>query len=183
MAKAWFAIRCQSEREESIARSLEARIKKNGIENQISRLVVPTEFVSEIKDGARKVSKMKMFPGYIFAEIELNADSLVTEDSWFTVMDTPGVSGFVSQDRLRPEPMEPDEVERILENMKEREEKPRPKVLFEVGQKVRIKEGSFENYEAEIEDVLHEKGILKLKVSIFGRHTSLELEFGKVEII
>ena len=182
MAKAWFAVRCKADREDRIVKSLEARAVKNGVEGKILRLLVPSEKVAEIQNGAKRVSEMRMFPGYIFAEIVLDDDGALPEDVWYTVNETPGISGFVSQDRLLPQQMEPDEIERIIENIKEREEKPRPKILFEIGQKVRIKEGSFENYEAEIEDVFHDKGLLKLKVSIFGRFTTVEIEFGKVEL-
>ena len=116
-----------------------------------------------------------MYPGYILIEME------VSDESWFIVTETPGISGFVGTDRLHPAPMREEEVQRILREMEDKKEKPRPKVEFEVGETVKIKEGPFENYDGVVEDVTPSKGLVKVGISIFGRSTSVELEFAKVE--
>ena len=181
--KAWYALRVQSEREEKIKESLVARIRAKGLEQHVSQIVVPAENVSEIKEGKKRVSQQKMFPGYILIEMLLNESGEVPEGIWFAVMETPGISGFVSPDRRKPEPLDDMEVRRILTDIESRKEKPKPKVEFEPGNKVRIKEGPFENFDGTVESVDSTKWMLKVKVSIFGRDTSVEMEYGKVEKI
>jgi transcriptional antiterminator NusG len=181
--KAWYALRVQSEREEKIKESLVARIRAKGLEQHVSQIVVPAENVSEIKEGKKRVSQQKMFPGYILIEMQLNEGGEVPEGIWFAIMETPGISGFVSPDRRKPEPLDEQEVRRILSDIESRKEKPKPKVEFEPGNKVRIKEGPFENFDGTVESVDSTKWMLKVKVSIFGRDTSVEMEYGKVEKI
>jgi len=175
--KAWFIVRAHSEREEKIKESLEARVRAAGLENLFGRIMVPTEHLSEIRDGKKRIVKQKMYPGYILIEMA------VSEESWFLVLETPGISGFVGPDRRDPVPMRDEEVERILAEMEDKKEKPRPKVEFEAGETVKIKEGPFENYDGVVEDVTPSKGLVRVGISIFGRSTSVELEFAKVEKI
>ena len=175
MAKGWFIVRAHSEREEKIKAALEARIRAAGIEDLFGRIMVPTEHLSEIRDGRKRIVKQKMYPGYILVEME------VCDESWFLVTETPGISGFVGTDRRNPVPMREEEVDRILREMEDKKEKPRPKVEFEMGETVKIKEGPFENYDGVVEDVTPSKGLVKVGISIFGRSTSVELEFAKVE--
>lgn len=182
-SKSWYALRVQSEREEKIKEGLFARIRAKGLEQHVSQIVVPAENVSEIKEGKKKVSQQKMFPGYILIELSLNEAGEVPEGVWFAIMETPGISGFVSSDRRKPEPLDDMEVRQILNDIESRKEKPKPKVEFEPGNKVRIKEGPFENFDGTVEAVDATKWMLKVKVSIFGRDTSVELEYGKVEKI
>jgi len=181
--KSWYALRVQSEREEKIKEGLVARIRARGLEQYVSQIVVPAENVSEIKEGKRKVSQQKMFPGYILIELVLSEEGIVPEGVWFAIMETSGISGFVSPDRRKPEPLDEQEVRRILNDIEARKEKPKPKVEFEAGNKVRIKEGPFENFDGTVESVDTAKWMLKVKVSIFGRDTSVELDFSKVEKI
>lgn len=181
--KAWYALRVQSEREEKIKESLLARIRAKGLEQHVSQIVVPAENVSEIKEGKKRVSQQKMFPGYILIELTINDNGEVGEGLWFAIMETPGISGFVGGNRMTPSPLDELEVRRILNNIESRKEKPKPKVEFEPGDKVRIKEGTFENFDGTVESVDSAKWMLKVKVSIFGRDTPVELEYGKVEKI
>jgi transcription termination/antitermination protein NusG len=181
--KAWYALRVQSEREEKIKDSLVARIRAKGLEGHVTQIVVPAENVSEIKEGKKRVSQQKMFPGYILIEVLTGDHGEVDQCLWFAIMETPGISGFVGSNRMTPEPLDDLEVRRILEDIESRKEKPKPKVEFEPGNKVRIKEGPFENFDGTVESVDSTKWMLKVKVSIFGRDTSVEMEYSKVEKI
>lgn len=181
--KAWYALRVQSEREEKIKESLMARVKAKGLDSFVLQIVVPAETVSEIKEGKKRVTQQKMFPGYILIEVSCKEDGEVPEGIWFAIMETPGISGFVGGNRTKPEPVDEQDVRRILNDIESRKEKPKPKVEFEAGNKVRIKEGPFENFDGVVESVDSTKWMLKVKVSIFGRDTSIEMEYSKVEKI
>ena len=183
MSKAWYALRAQSEREEKIKESLDARVRSRGLERFVSQIIVPAENVSEIKEGKKRVSQQKMFPGYILIEVSTEDENKVPQDLWFAIMETPGISGFVGGNRMEPTPLDDSEVQRIIDDMEARKEKPKPKVEFEPGDKVRIKEGSFENFDGTVVNVDSTKWMLKVKVSIFGRDTEVELEYGIVEKI
>jgi transcriptional antiterminator NusG len=181
--KVWYALRVQSEREEKIKEGLMARVRAKGLESFISQIVVPAENVSEIKEGKKRVSQQKMFPGYILIEMLTGENGEVSEGLWFAIMETPGISGFVGGNRNQPSPLDDMEVQRILSDIESRKEKPKPKVEFEPGNKVRIKEGPFENFDGTVESVDSTKWMLKVKVSIFGRDTSVEMDYSKVEKI
>jgi transcriptional antiterminator NusG len=181
--KNWYALRAQAEREEKIKESLVARLRQRGLEQHVSQLIVPAENVTDVRDGRRTVFTQKMFPGYIFIEVETDSAGAVPEGVWYAIMDTPGISGFVGGNRMAPVPLEESEVQRIMQDIEARKEKPKPKVEFQAGDKVRIKEGSFENFDGTVESVDSTKWMLKVRVSIFGRDTSVELEYGKVEKI
>ena len=181
--KAWYALRAMSEREEKIKESLMNRLKLSGGAALVSQLIVPSESVTEMREGKKKVSQQKMLPGYILIETDLTPEGELPEKVWYAIMETPGISGFVGGNRMKPEPLDPDEVKRILDDINSRKEKPKPKVEFGPGDKVRIKEGSFENFDGTVESVDTSKWMLTVRVSIFGRDTSVELEYGKVERI
>ena len=181
--KAWYALRAQSEREEKIKESLQARIRAKGLEDYVLQIIVPAENVAEIRAGKKRVSQQKMFPGYILIEVQTQDENEVPKGVWFVIMETPGISGFVGANRMSPVPLDESEVQRIIDDIEARKEKPKPKMEFESGDKVRIKEGSFENFDGVVESVDPAKWMLKVRVSIFGRDTSVELEYGKVERI
>jgi transcription termination/antitermination protein NusG len=174
MAKAWYAIRAQSEREDLIRDNLEAKVKAAGMESLICRIMVPREHVSEIRDGKKRIIQRKMYPGYILVEAEL------TDEAWFLITETPGISGFVGS-RTKPVPLTEAEISRILRDIEDKKERPRPKVEFEVGDGVKIRSGPFENYDGVIEEINPTKGVLRVSVSIFGRSTPVELEYSQVE--
>ena len=174
MAKAWYAIRAQSEREDLIRDNLEAKVKAAGMEALITRIMVPREHVSEIREGKKRIIQRKMYPGYILVEADL------TDEAWFLITETPGISGFVGS-RTKPVPLTEAEISRILRDIEDKKERPRPKVEFEVGDGVKIKGGPFENYDGVIEEINPTKGLLRVSVSIFGRSTPVELEYSQVE--
>jgi transcriptional antiterminator NusG len=174
MAKAWYAIRAQSEREDLIRDNLEAKVRAAGLQDVIARIMVPREHVSEIRDGKKRIIQRKMYPGYILVEADL------TDEAWFLITETPGISGFVGS-RTKPQPLTEAEISRILRDIEDKKERPRPKVEFEVGDGVKIKSGPFENYDGVIEEINPAKGLLRVSVSIFGRSTPVELEYSQVE--
>ncbi len=177
MVMSWYTLKVQAEREEKIRETIEARIRaiKPEVQEQFGRILVPSEHFTEIRGGKKRVSKQKMYPGYLLIEMDL------TDDSWFIVVETNGVASFVGPDRRHPVPMPEQEVGRLLREMEDKKEKPRPKIDFEIGDGVKIKEGPFENYDGIVEEVTPVKGLVRVLVSIFGRSTSIELEYSKVE--
>ena len=177
MVMSWYTLKVQAEREEKIRETIEARIRatRPEVQQQFGRILVPSEHFTEIRGGKKRVSKQKMYPGYLLIEMDL------TDDSWFLVVETNGVASFVGPDRRHPVPMPDQEVGRLVREMEDKKEKPRPKIDFETGDGVKIKEGPFENYDGVVEEVTPAKGLVRVLVSIFGRSTSIELEYSKVE--
>ena len=174
MAKHWYVIHSQTGYEEKVKTSLEKRIKQYSMEALISQILVPTEKVSEVKDGKRKIFERKFFPGYLLVEMELN------DDSWYLVKNTPGVTGFIGSGS-KPVSLKEEEIKTILKHTEEAEEKPVPKVLFEKGESVRVIDGPFRNFNGTIEEINPLKGKLKVVISIFGRSTPVELEYWQIE--
>ncbi|MEE8359329.1 MAG: transcription termination/antitermination protein NusG [Candidatus Omnitrophota bacterium] len=174
MAKQWFVIHTQTGWEDKVKLSLEKRVKMGSKEDMISQILIPTEKVSEIREGKKKISQRKFFPGYILLEMELN------DDTWYLVKNTPGVSGFIGP-RARPVPLQEDEIKSILRHTEEAQEKPMPKTIFEKGEGVRVIDGPFVNFNGNIEEIYPFKGKLKVIISIFGRSTPVELEYWQVE--
>ena len=176
MAKEWYVIRVQSGKEEKVRKGLEKRIAAKAAEEIISRVLVPTETVSEIKGGKKRVSRKKIFPGYIMVEME------TTDDALYLIRETPGVGDFVGA-HMRPTPMEPHEVARLLGDMERQAETPKLKINFQKGESVKIKEGPFENFDGVVDEVYPEKGLVRVVVMIFSRPTSVELEYWQVDPI
>lgn len=175
MSKRWYVIHAYSGFEKSVQRALVDRIQRAGVENLFGRILVPVEEVVEMKGGQKSTSERKFFPGYVFVEMEMN------EDTWHLVKNTPKVTGFVGGSANRPTPIAEAEVEKILLQMQEGVEKPRPKILFEIGESVRVKDGPFTDFHGAVEDVNYEKSKLRVAVTIFGRATPVELDFSQVE--
>jgi transcriptional antiterminator NusG len=176
MPKRWYVVRVQSGKEEQVRDNLEKRISILGLDEYVSRVLVPTEKISVIKGGKRRVTQKKIFPGYIMVEMDR------TDDVWFAIKETPGIGDFVGA-HGDPVPMEDYEVDKILGDIKEQEEKPKLKIDFKKGDSVKIKEGPFENFDGLVEDVMPAKGMVKVIVTIFGRPTPVELEYWQVESI
>lgn len=177
MAKQWYVVRVQTGREMAVKGALEKNIKAKGLESQISRVLVPTEKVSEIRGGKKKVMERKLYPGYLIIEIELNDETRVA------VQDIPGIGDFVGG--KTPTPLAQHEIEKILmlEQVTSTAEKPTPKIGFKKGDNVRIKEGPFENFDGTVDEIIPAKGIVKVIVPIFGRVAPVELEYWQVEAI
>ncbi len=173
----WFALKVQPEREERIKNLIAEKIRNKGMGDVIRQILIPTESVSEVrKDGKKRVIDQKTYPGYLFIEMDMDND-----EAWYLITETAGVSGFVSADPRKPQPLPDEEMDVILKVIDGGRERPKPKVEFEVGQQVRIKEGPFDSYEGIVEEVYPDRGQLKVNVHIFGRSTPVELGYHQVE--
>lgn len=172
MEKQWYVIHTYSGYENKVKANLEKRIESMGMEDKIFRIVVPVEDEVEFKDGKKRINKRKVFPGYVLVEM------IMSDDSWYVVRNTPGVTGFVGSGS-KPIPLQPAEVRSILRRMGM--EEARPKVTYEVGQSVRVIHGPFLGFIGGIQEVMADKGKLRVLVSMFGRETPVELDFGQVE--
>jgi transcriptional antiterminator NusG len=172
--KQWFVVHTYSGFENKVGQAIESRAKIFGLQEMFGRVIVPTEKVREIRGGKKIESEQKFFPGYLLVEMEL------TDDTWHLVRSTPKVTGFVGSG-ARPVPLPPDEVDVILRQMEEGAEKPKLKSTFQRGDKVRVIEGPFVNFQGTIDDLNPERGKLKVMVAIFGRLTPVELEYYQVE--
>ncbi|HNV86916.1 MAG TPA: transcription termination/antitermination protein NusG [Candidatus Omnitrophota bacterium] len=172
----WYVVHTQTGLEQRVKGSLEARSESAGMKEMFGQVLIPTEKVSEVKEGKKKISERKFFPGYILVEMVL------TDESWYLVKNTPGISGFVGSGR-RPLPLSEADVEVILRQQEEKTAKPKPKVDFVLGENVRVKEGAFANLNGVIDEVNPNKGKLRVTVTIFGRATPVELEYWQVEKI
>ena len=175
MIKKWYVIHTQTGFEERVKKHFETKIKQNPeVKEFIGEIIVPTEQVAEIKGGKKTITERKFFPGYVLLEMELN------DKSWYFVKRTPGVTGFVGT-RAKPIPLTAEDVKNIMKQTETTKEKPIPKITFEKGEAVRVKEGPFNNFNGIIDEVNHEKGKIKVSISIFGRATPVELEMWQVE--
>jgi transcriptional antiterminator NusG len=173
MAKKWYILHTYSGFEEKAKTAMQERIKNADQEEFFGEILVPTEQVVEMFKGAKRTSSRKFFPGYILLNVELN------DETWHTVRDTPKITGFVGND-LNPEPLPDEDAEKIINRIKEGTEKPRPKVMFEQGDNVRVVDGPFSNFQGIVDHVNPDKGRVRVLVSIFGRETPIELEFFQV---
>jgi transcriptional antiterminator NusG len=172
--KNWYVVHTQTGSEDRVKTSLEGRINAQAMQELITKVIIPTEQVSEVRSGKRKISQRKFFPGYLLVEMEYN------EKTYMLVKTTPGVTGFIGQGK-RPMALPQKEVDNILKRTEETQIKPSPKVIFEQGEQVRVTEGPFVNFNGTVDEMHPEKGKLKVSVSIFGRATPVELEFWQVE--
>ncbi|MBS3742726.1 MAG: transcription termination/antitermination protein NusG [Wenzhouxiangellaceae bacterium] len=175
MAKRWYVVHAYSGYEKQVQRSLKERIERSGMHDQFGEVLVPTEEVVEMKKGVKRRSERKFFPGYVLVEMEMN------EDTWHLVKDVPKVMGFIGGKQDQPAPISQKEADTILNRVAEGVDKPRPKVLFEPGEMVRVTEGPFNDFNGTVEEINYEKSRLRVAVSIFGRSTPVELDFQQVE--
>lgn len=171
----WYVVHAYSGYEKSVQRALVERIARAGMQDKFGEILVPVEEVIEMKGGQKSISERKFYPGYVLVQMEMN------DDTWHLVKSTPKVSGFVGGTAAKPTPISDKEVAEILQQIKEGVEKPKPKVLFEVGEAVRVTEGPFNDFHGMVEDVNYDKSKLRVSVLIFGRATPVELGFGQVE--
>jgi transcriptional antiterminator NusG len=171
----WYVIHAYSGFEKSVQRALLERIERSGMQDKFGEILVPLEEVVEMKGGQKSISERKFFPGYVFAQMEM------TDETWHLVKSTPKVTGFVGGSGNKPTPISDKEVAAILQQIQEGVEKPKPKVLFEVGEAVRVTEGPFNDFHGMVEEVNYDKNKLRVSVLIFGRATPVELDFGQVE--
>lgn len=174
MAKKWYVIHTQTGSEEKVKSLIERRAESNNMKELIFQVLIPTEQVSEVKEGKKKITQRKFFPGYVLVEMDLS------DQSWYLIKNTAGVTGFIGA-RSKPVALREEEVQSILRQSEERKVKPAPKVIFEKGESVRVTDGPFTNFNGAIEEVNPDKGKLKVSVAIFGRSTPIELEYWQVE--
>ncbi len=171
----WYIVHAYSGMEKAVERNITERIVRAGMENKFGRILVPTEEVVEIKNGQRKTTERRLFPGYVFVEM------VMEDDTWHLVKHTNKVTGFVGGAKNRPAPISEEEVQKIVSQMQEGTDKPRHKVEFMAGELVRVKDGPFTDFNGSVEEVNYEKNRLRVSVMIFGRSTPVELEFSQVE--
>ena len=173
----WYVVHAYSGMEKAVERNLRERIDRSELTDKFGRILVPMEEVVELKKGKKSVTERRFFPGYVLVEMEMG------DDTWHLVKHTSKVTGFVGGAKTRPSPISEAEVMKIVSQMQEGVEKPRPKVQWEVGETVRIKEGPFTDFNGAVEDVNYDKSKVRVAVTIFGRATPVELDFAQVEKI
>ena len=177
LPKRWYVVHAYSGMEKAVERNLRERIDRAGMQDKFGRILVPTEEVVELKNGKKAVTERRFFPGYVLVEMAME------DDSWHLVKHTSKVTGFVGGAKNRPAPISEAEVQKIVNQMQEGIEKPRPKVEWMVGEVVRVKEGPFTDFNGAIEAVNYDKSKVSVSVTIFGRATPVELDFAQVEKI
>jgi transcriptional antiterminator NusG len=180
MAHEWYVIQVLSGWEQKVKETLEKRIQMEGMQERILRILIPTESVSEVKSGKKKISKRKFFPGYILLQME------ITEESWYFVTETNGILGFPGLSgsfRGNPVPLLEQEMEGILDQSEGTKEKVKPKIHFDKGENIKVTDGPFVNFSGVVDEVNPDRGKLKVMVLIFGRSTPVELEYWQVERI
>jgi transcriptional antiterminator NusG len=175
MAKRWYVVHAYSGFENQVKRSLIDHIARSGLEDKFGEILVPTEEVVEMREGQKRKSERKFFPGYVLVQMEMD------EQSWHLVKNVPKVMGFIGGTSDKPAPITDREADVILQRIQEGVEKPKPKVLFEPGEVVRVTDGPFNDFNGVVEEVNYDKSRLRVAVLIFGRSTPVELEFGQVE--
>lgn len=173
--KRWYAVHAYSGMEKSVQRALVERIERAEMQDKFGQILVPTEEVLEVKNGKKAVTERRLFPSYVFVEMEM------TDDTWHLVKNTSKVTGFIGGKSNKPSPIPQHEIDKILQQMQDGVEKPRPKVLYEVGEVVRIKEGPFTDFNGNVEEVNYIKSKVRVTVTIFGRATPVDLDFSQVE--
>ncbi len=171
----WYVVHAYSGMEKAVERNIRESIARAGMDNKFGRILVPTEEVVEMKNGQRRTAERKFFPGYVFVEMVMD------DESWHLVKHTNKVTGFVGGAKNRPAPISEAEVQKIVSQMQDGVDKPRHKVEFMVGEFVRVKDGPFTDFNGTVEEVNYEKNKVRVSVTIFGRATPVELEFGQVE--
>ncbi len=175
MSLKWYVIHAYSGFEKQVMKALQDRIKLKGREEKFGEILVPTEEVVEMRDGKKRKSDRKFFPGYVLVQMEMD------DDTWHLVKESPRVLGFIGGTSDKPAPISEAEADAILQRVKEGVDQPKPKVLFEPGEVVRVNDGPFADFNGVVEEVNYEKNRLRVSVLIFGRSTPVELEFGQVE--
>jgi len=181
MAKNWYVLRVQSNKEETVRETLDRKVKMEGAQDLLAQVLVPTEKVSTMKAGRRRVAERKLYPGYVFVQMDVEPDGSVLEKLWFLIRETAGVGDFIGTEG-KPTPMKPHEVDKLLgEVERSAEEAPTLRVNYAQGDQVRIKHGPFLDREGTVDEVILDKGLVRVIVEIFGRPNPVELEYWKVE--
>ncbi|MCL7750764.1 transcription termination/antitermination protein NusG [Guyparkeria hydrothermalis] len=175
MAMRWYVVQAFSQYENSVKKALQERIERAGLQHLFGEILVPSEEVVEMRDGVKRRSERKFFPGYVLVQVDM------TDEAWHLIKSVPRVLGFIGNSGGKPTPITEREADQILNRMKDSTEKPKPKTLFDVGEMVRVCDGPFNDFTGTVEEVNYEKSRLRVAVSIFGRSTPVELNFDQVE--
>jgi transcription termination/antitermination protein NusG len=183
ITKNWYVLRVASNREDQVREALEKKVKIENLGDLVGRILVPTERIKRVKQGQQKVAERKLYPGYVFVEMEMNNDGTIPERAYYLFKDTQGVGDFIGQ-RNKPNAMRADEVTKMLQDVEKAESQAgssQVKVEFKKGDPIKIKEGPFENFEGTVDEIFPDKGVVRVIVTIFGRSTPLELEYWQLE--
>lgn len=175
MAARWYVLHVYSGFESKVADAIHEKARKQGLQDHVEEILVPTEEVVEVKRGQRVNAERKFFPGYVLAKLDLD------DNVWHMIKDTPKVTGFLGAGGNKPVPISEAEAQRILQQVQEGVDRPRPSVIYDIGEEVKVIDGPFASFNGTVEEIDEEKGVLKVAVSIFGRSTPVELEYGQVE--
>jgi len=178
----WYVLRVQSNKESKVKEALERKVEMEGLGDIIGRVEVPVERVKRIRGSKQTVRKRKLYPGYVFMEMEPTEEGRVPEKAWFTIKETSGVGDFISTEGV-PTPMRDTDVAKMLQEVEKPQETPSIKVEFKKGDQIKIREGAFENFEGVVDSIDEERGIVKVIVTIFGRSTPLDIEYWQIEKI
>lgn len=178
----WYVLRVQSNKEMHVKEALERKVQAEELNNVIGRIEVPVETVKRIRGSKQTVHKRKLYPGYVFMEMDSTEEGRVPEKAWFMIKETSGVGDFISTEGI-PTPMRDTDVAKMLSEAEKPEQAPSIKVEFQPGDQIKIREGAFENFEGVVESIDPERGIVKVVVSIFGRSTPLDIEYWQIEKI
>ena len=178
----FFVLRVASNKEDRVRESLARKVKIEGLETVVGRILVPTERVRSMKGGVRKESDRKLYPGYVFIELELDKNGMIPEKVWFMIKETDGVGDFIGSNG-KPTPMSPKDQAKMLEEAERKDEPATLPTMFQKGEKVKVTNGAFMNFEGEVDEVIPDKGMVRIITTIFGRPTPLELEYWQIEKI
>lgn len=176
----FFVLRVASNKEDQVRDKLARKVKIEGLEANVGRILVPTERVRSMKGGVRKESDRKLYPGYVFVELELDKDGRIPDKVWFTIKETEGVGDFIGSNG-KPTPMSPRDQSKMIEEAEKPESEVTSDIKYNKGDKVKVTNGAFMNFEGEVDEVIADKGMIRIITTIFGRPTPLELEYWQIE--
>jgi transcription termination/antitermination protein NusG len=178
----FFVLRVASNKEDNVREKLLRKVKIEGLESKVGRILVPTERVRSMKAGVRKESDRKLYPGYVFIELELDKNGMIPEDVWFMIKETEGVGDFIGSNG-KPTPMSPKDEQKMVEEAERPEEAPSLRTEYKQGDKIKVTNGAFINFEGNVDEIIPDKGMVRIITTIFGRPTPLELEYWQIEKI
>lgn len=178
----FFVLRVASNKEDTVREKLLRKVKIEALEVKVGRILVPTERVRSMKAGVRKESDRKLYPGYVFIELELDKNGMIPEDVWFLIKETEGVGDFIGSNG-KPTPMSPKDQSKMVEEAERPEDQPSLKTEYKKKDKIKVTDGAFINFEGEVDEIIPDKGMVRIITTIFGRPTPLELEYWQIEKI
>jgi len=176
----FFVLRVASNKEDQVQQKLSRKVKIEGLEEYVGRILVPTERVRSMKGGVRKEADRKLYPGYVFIELQLDKDGRIPDKVWFVIKETEGVGDFIGSNG-KPTPMSPKDQDKMIEAAEKVDEPSSLKTEYQKGDKIKVNNGAFQNFEGEVDEIIPDKGMVRIVTTIFGRPTPLELEYWQIE--